>query len=372
MFDGRRRSKICIALSHRCSRMGSKMKLCMVDELTGEEILAKDIFTIEYKILLSEGTVLKHEYIEKLKELNIRQVYIKEEEPDTKTVMILKEDVEETFKSKVKSILEKHTYSHNNKLVELCQTADYIITNILEEEEVVEKIYDIKERSSDIYEHSINLCSLAIIVALKMDLPQETVHDIGVSCLLHDLGLRYLAIEYGDQDLSELSEKELSEYKKHPIYAYSALRDETWISERSKNMILYHHERLDGSGYPLKATDICKECRIVQICDDFDEKICGIGCKRKKVYEAVEYLKSNKDIKFDGRIVDIFLEFTAVYPAGTIIKTNEGETGIVLYQNKQFPDRPVIRITKDRNGIAVDKVKDLAEIRDVYVEEVIE
>lgn len=372
MFDGRRRSKICIALSHRCSRMGSKMKLCMVDELTGEEILAKDIFTIEYKILLSEGTVLKHEYIEKLKELNIRQVYIKEEEPDTKTVMILKEDVEETFKSKVKSILEKHTYSHNNKLVELCQTADYIITNILEEEEVVEKIYDIKERSSDIYEHSINLCSLAIIVALKMDLPQEIVHDIGVSCLLHDLGLRYLAIEYGDQDLSELSEKELSEYKKHPIYAYSALRDETWISERSKNMILYHHERLDGSGYPLKATDICKECRIVQICDDFDEKICGIGCKRKKVYEAVEYLKSNKDIKFDGRIVDIFLEFTAVYPAGTIIKTNEGETGIVLYQNKQFPDRPVIRITKDRNGIAVDKVKDLAEIRDVYVEEVIE
>lgn len=372
MFDGRRRSKICIALSHRCSRMGSKMKLCMVDELTGEEILAKDIFTIEYKILLSEGTVLKHEYIEKLKELNIRQVYIKEEEPDTKTVMILKEDVEETFKSKVKSILEKHTYSHNNKLVELCQTADYIITNILEEEEVVEKIYDIKERSSDIYEHSINLCSLATIVALKMDLPQEIVHDIGVSCLLHDLGLRYLAIEYGDQDLSELSEKELSEYKKHPIYAYSALRDETWISERSKNMILYHHERLDGSGYPLKATDICKECRIVQICDDFDEKICGIGCKRKKVYEAVEYLKSNKDIKFDGRIVDIFLEFTAVYPAGTIIKTNEGETGIVLYQNKQFPDRPVIRITKDRNGIAVDKVKDLAEIRDVYVEEVIE
>lgn len=348
------------------------MKLCKVDELTGKETLAKDVFTIEYKILLSEGTVLKHEYIQKLKELNVRQVYIKEEGPDTKTVMILKEDVEELFKSKVKSILEKHTYSHNTKLVELCETADYIITNILEEEEVVEKIYDIKERSSDIYEHSINMCSLATIVALKMGLSQETVHDIGVSCLLHDLGLRYLAIDYDDQELSELSEREYAEFKKHPVYAYSALRDETWISNESKNMILYHHERLDGSGYPLKATDITKECRIIQICDAFDEMICGIGCKRKKVYEAVEYLKRNKDIKFDGRIVDIFLEFTAVYPAVTIVKTNEGETGVVLYQNKQFPDRPVIRITKDRNGIAVDKVKDLSEINHVYVEEVIE
>lgn len=348
------------------------MKLCKVDQLIGKEILARDVFTTEYKILLSEGTVLKYEYIQKLKELNIRQVYIKEKELDTKTVMILKEDVEKTFKSKVKSILERHTYSHNTNLVELCQTADYIITNILEEEEVVEKIYDIKERSSDIYEHSINLCSLATIVALKMGLSQETVHDIGVGCLLHDLGLRYLAIVYDDQDISQLSEKEFAEFKKHPVYAYTALRDETWISNDSKDMILYHHERLDGSGYPLKATDISKECRIVQICDAFDEMICGIGCKRKKVYEAVEYLKRNKDIKFDGKIVDILLEFTAVYPAGTIIKTNEGETGIVLYQNKQFSDRPVIRITKDRNGIAVDKVKDLAEINNVYVEEVIE
>mgnify|MGYP001068732721 FL=1 len=348
------------------------MKLCKVDQLIGKEILARDVFTTEYKILLSEGTVLKYEYIQKLKELNIRQVYIKEKELDTKTVMILKEDVEKTFKSKVKSILERHTYSHNTNLVELCQTADYIITNILEEEEVVEKIYDIKERSSDIYEHSINLCSLATIVALKMGLSQETVHDIGVGCLLHDLGLRYLAIVYDDQDISQLSEKEFAEFKKHPVYAYTALRDETWISNDSKDMILYHHERLDGSGYPLKATDISKECHIVQICDAFDEMICGIGCKRKKVYEAVEYLKRNKDIKFDGKIVDILLEFTAVYPAGTIIKTNEGETGIVLYQNKQFPDRPVIRITKDRNGIAVDKVKDLAEINNVYVEEVIE
>ncbi len=299
-------------------------------------------------------------------------MYIKDDQPDTKTVMILKEDVEETFKSKVKSILEKHTYSHNNKLVELCQPADYIIPNMRQEDEVGEQIYDIKERTSDIYEHSINLCSLATIVALKMELPQQTVHDIGVSSLLHDLGLRYLAIDFGYQDLSELSEREFAEYKKHPVYAYTALRDETWISNESKNMILYHHERLDGSGYPLKATDISKECRIIQVCDAFDEMICGIGCRRKKVYEAVEYLKSNKDIKFDSKIVDIFLEFTAVYPTGTIVRTSEGETGVVLYQNKQSPDRPVIRITKDRNGIAVDKVKDLSEISNVYVEEVIE
>lgn len=348
------------------------MKLCKVNDLTGKEILAKDIITPEYKILLSAGTILKQDYIQKLQELDIKDVYIKEDQPDAKTVIILREEVGENIRFKVKNILEKHTYSHNEELVELCQTADNIISNILEEDGVIEKIFDIKGRSSDIYEHSINLCSLATIVALKMKLPQQTVHDIGVSCLLHDLGLRYLTIEYENQNLDMLSEAEYGEYKKHPVYGYSALRSENWISNASKNMILYHHERLDGSGYPLRATEIPKECRIIQICDAFDEMICGIGCERSKVYEAVEYLKTFRNIKFDGEIVDIFLQFTAVYPAGSIVKTNEGEIGVVLYQNKDFPDRPVIRITKDKKGKKVDVIKDLIQINHIFIEEVIE
>lgn len=348
------------------------MKLYKVDDLTGKEILAKDVITSEYQILLSAGTLLKQDYIQKLKELDIKDVYIKEDEPDTKTVVILRQEVEEIFKSKVRNILEKHTYSHNEELIELCHTADHIIENILEEDGVVEKIYDIKGRSSDIYEHSISICSLATIVALKMGLQEQTVHDIGVSCLLHDLGLRYLTIEYENQNLSELSEAEYGEYKKHPVYGYSALRSENWISNASKNMILYHHERIDGSGYPLRATEIPKECRIIQVCDAFDEMICGIGCKRAKVYEAIEYLKAYKNIKFDGEVVDIFLEFTAVYPAGSIVRTNEGEIGVVLYQNKKFPDRPVIRITKDKKGKKVDVIKDLIQVNNIFIEEVIE
>lgn len=326
----------------------------------------------EYQVLLSAGTLLIQEYIDKLKELDVVEVYIKEDQVDTRSVVILREEVEQSLKLKVREILEKHTYSHNEELIELAQTADKIITNILEENEVVEKIYDIKERNSDIYEHSISICSLSTILALKMGLSQKTVHDIGVSCLLHDLGLRYLTIKYDNRDMAMLSDIEYAEYKKHPVYGYSALHNEKWISNESKNMILYHHERLDGSGYPLKAVDIPLDCRIIQVCDAFDEMICGIGCKRMKVYEAIEYLKAYKDIKFDGKIVDVFLEFTAVYPAGTTIKTNEGEIGTVLYQNKKFPDRPVIRINMDKNGQKTDIIKNLLEIKNIYIEEVME
>lgn len=351
------------------------MKLYKVSDLKGNEVLARAIMTPELRVLLSEGIKLRPEYIQKIKDLGITEVYVEENnEVDMEEVVLLKADVENFFRDRVKSILEKHTYSRNDELMELIQTADNIITNILEEEEVVEKIYDIRERSSDIYEHSISICSLATLTALKLKLSKENVHEIGVGCLLHDLGLRYLTIEYADQDISSLSKIELAEYRKHPIYGYSALKNENWISDISKNIILYHHEQLDGSGYPLKAKEIPFEAQIVNICDTFDEMICGIGCKRYKVYEAVEYLKTFKGSKFNPEIVNVFLEFTAVYPAGSRIILSDNSIGKVIRQNKEFPDRPVVQIIKDKNGKDVnnENIIDLIKVNNIFIEKVLE
>lgn len=350
------------------------MRLCKIEDLKGGEILARAIMTPEFRVLLYEETELRQEYIEKIKELGITEVYVKEQEQaHIQEVVLLKSEVEDTFREKVKTILEKHTYSKNTELIELCHIADGIISNILEEDAVVEKIFDIKERSSDIYEHSISICSLATLTALKLNMSKEDVHDIGVGCLLHDLGLRYLTIEYQNQELTNLSKLELAEYKKHPVYGYVALKDESWISEKSKNIILYHHEQTDGSGYPLKARDIPKEAVIVNICDTFDEMICGIGCKRYKVYEAVEYLKTFKGIKFDAEVVDVFLEFTAVYPVGSEVLLSNHSIGRVIRQNKEFPDRPVLQIMKDENGKIPGKeiITDLIKVNHVFIEKVL-
>lgn len=343
-----------------------------VEELTGNEILDRALISWDYQVILPEGAVIRQEYIDKLIDLGIREVCVCEEEGIHES-LILKTDIESSVKEKVREILEKHTYKHSSNLEELSQTADNIINNILQEERVVEKVYDIKQRNADIYEHSISICSLAILTALKMKLPVNSIHDIGVACLLHDIGLRYQTYDFSNKDLNELSDYEISEYKKHPIYGYSALKDETWLSDISKDIILMHHERINGSGYPLKTRNISLECRIVSICDAFDERICGIGCKRIKVYEAIEYLKFHKDKKFDGKVVDIFLNFTAVYPVGTHVLTSEGEIGVVVEQNRDFQDRPILRIIQDRNGGDVKKeiIKDLVKIQNLFIEQVV-
>ena len=286
----------------------------------------------------------------------------------------MKADIEESVKKRVRDILEKHTYKNNTDLIELSYAADNIIATILEEDQVIEKVYDIKQRSADLYEHSICICSLAILTSLKLKLPITTIHNIGVACLLHDIGLRYQTFDFNNLDINSLSEFDLAEYKKHPIYGYTVLKEERWLSTASKNIVLFHHEFLDGTGFPLKTKEVPFEAQIVTVCDVFDEMICGIGCQRIKVYEAIEYLKTFRDIKFDNRIVNVLLSFTAVYPAGTHVLTSEGETAIVISQNKDFQDRPIIRIIKDKNGDDVfdERIINLVKVFNVFIEKALD
>lgn len=345
-----------------------------LDELALNEILARDIMTDDVRVILSKGTILKPRYIRKLKELGIEKVCVQHNDIRHNEIVILKDEVELDIKEKVKDILERHTYHHNQELEKLSEEADHVIGIIVQEDEVIEQVYDIKERSADIYEHSINLCSLSVLTALKLQLSDSIVHDIGVGSLLHDIGLRYLSIDYKNKNLTTLSEADLIEYKKHPVNGYYALKDENWISEIGKNIILYHHEGLDGSGFPLHATSLPIQVQIVNVCDAFDEMICGIGYEKVKVYAAVEYLKTFKNKKFNGKIVDVFLQFIAAYPVNTKVLTNEGELAVVISQNKEFTDRPVIRIIADKYGNVVNDViiKDLVQIHSLFIEKVVD
>ncbi len=345
-----------------------------IADIQDNDILAKPILTFDYQIILPQGATLKKEYIPRLRELGVLEVDIRDIKTIMNEIVILKSDIEDSVKEKVKNILERHTYQNNQELIGLSETTDNIISTILEEGQVVERIFDIKERSTDIYEHSISICSLAILTALKLNVDKQKIHDIGVGCLLHDIGMRYSTTDFVHRDVGELSGIELSEYKKHPVNGFSSVQQETWISDISKQIILYHHERMDGTGFPLRIKDIPFECKIVNVCDAFDEMICGISEKQKKVYEAVEFLKNFKNKKFDGKIVDAFLAFTAVYPAGTYIITNEGELAVVIAQNKDFQERPIIRIIKDKDGNDVKEeiIKDMVKIHNIYIEKVID
>lgn len=346
-----------------------------IEEIVGNEILSKPLLTKDYQIILPEGAQLRPDYVERLKSLGITDVWVLEEYYDESDALsVLKDNICSSVKQKVKDILERHTYQNNEELSELSTTVNHVMNAILEDENVLEQMFEMRQRSSDLYEHSINVCALSILTALKCKLDQKSIHDLGVGCLLHDIGLRYQTLDAFRLNMSEISKQDMAEYKKHPVYGYDALKNEKWLSTTSLNIILLHHETLDGEGFPVHSKQISQECRIAMVCDTFDEMISGIGCKRVKLYEVVEYLKNYKNVKFDGKAVDAFLSFVAVYPTGTTVITNEGERGIVVRQNKDFQERPIIRITHNNKGEEVTGIviKDLVKVHNIFIENVIE
>ena len=401
------------------------MRLVTVEDLKDGDVLANDVLLEDYTVVLGKGTVIKEPYIEKLREMSIFTVYIedepaksepkeeqrtppKKEEPkktpapaktqaqapapaktqtpkasapqnkkspekqpkpriEMQAVTILRDDVEKQVSDKVKDILELHVYQRTETLKRIAETAQNIISDILEEDEVVEKVYDVKERSADIYEHSVQVCTIATLIALKLGLAEREVYDIGVASLMHDLGLRYLVVRYEDQDINLLPAKDQEEYKKHSIYGYTAIKNEDWLSENAKNIVLNHHEHKDGSGYPLGTDLVSRMVQIVGVCDEFDELICGIGKARVRVHEAINLIRNYSGIWYADDIVEAFLQLIAVYPVGSRVKTNQGEVGIVMRQNVHFPERPVLRIVEDKFGQVMMKEKFVDLIKDTTV-----
>ena len=97
--------------------------------------------------------------------------------------------------------------------------------------------------------------------------------DLVMASLLHDIGLRYITTPFIGIDFDEMTPAQVFEFKKHTIYGYTALSKVSWLNEDTLKMILSHHERIDGSGYPLRQRDQDIKCRIIQAVDAY---VCGL------------------------------------------------------------------------------------------------
>lgn len=341
------------------------MRIIDVKDLKGGEILAADIMTEDFIVLIGKGSVIKKEYIERLKELNITHIKIEEDENIQYNSFILKKEVQEVCLVKIRDVLEHHTYNDNSELVKIEKAAQEVIEDIMSDEDVCEKVYELKDRTPDVYEHSLTVCSMATLIAIKLNFDKDTIKDISVASLLHDLGLRYITIPFYNIEVAKLSKKEIEEYKKHTVYGYTAVSHENWISDRAKKILLFHHEKLNGVGYPLHAHDIPIEYQVLGVCETFDELVCGIGSKQVKLSEAVEFMKDIRGKYFDDKVMQAFFELIAIYPIGGKVRLSNGIEAVVLSQNKGFPERPVLKEIKTNNII------DLVKIHNIVIEEII-
>lgn len=348
------------------------MRKMYVENIKGTEILARHIYTGNDAILLSQGIRIKASYIGKLKELGIDYIYVEDElSAGIEIEDFIDEKTRNQCKNEVKNIIEKYSTSGKVELDAISQVAQNVIEDILSNKEVVINISDIRREDEYTYSHSVSVCSLAVLTALKRGYTTDKARDLAIGALLHDLGKALIPNHILNKE-DHLTPPELEILKQHVIHGYEAVKNEIWLSAISKVVILTHHERIDGSGYPFGWTGdkIHESAKIVAVCDVFDSMINKKADREAyKIYEAIEYLTAMKGILFDVDVVNTFTEYIAMYPSGTGVITDKGDKAIVMKQNKGFPTRPIIKLLSRENGESYEKLieVDLSKENTIFI-----
>ncbi|WP_052646836.1 HD-GYP domain-containing protein [Paenibacillus terrae] len=159
--------------------------------------------------------------------------------------------------------------------------------------------------------HSSNVAKYAYQVAKSMKLSNEACKNIYIGCKLHDLGKIYIPEGILNKP-GQLSEEEFLLLKEHPLRGYQVV-SQIPVFENTcvPDIVLYHHERVDGKGYPkgLSKEEIPIEARIVAVCDAYDAMTTSRSYRNAMAPEqAIDIIKNNIGTQFDPTVTDHFLE----------------------------------------------------------------
>ncbi len=183
------------------------------------------------------------------------------------------------------------------------------------------------------YFHSINVTVLSLILARAVGVgSEEVMRDIAQGAVLHDIGKTMVPSQVLLKD-DELTGAETKLMQMHPEYGIKLMDSVLDLPSRVRSIILYHHERADGSGYPkgIKADAVDEAVRIVAIADAYDTLCNQRIVKRSKMpSEALSHMYKNELAKYDKTVLSAFIKSLGIYPPGTIVKLASGKVGIVM------------------------------------------
>ncbi|MGD8926658.1 MAG: HD-GYP domain-containing protein [Thioalkalispiraceae bacterium] len=207
----------------------------------------------------------------------------------------------------------------------------------------------LKERHEYTLTHSVNVCILALTFGRHLKLDRAELELLGLGALLHDIGKLKVPSEVLDKP-GRLSPEEFEIMKTHPVEGHKILKSDEHMPLESLEVVLHHHERINGAGYPdnLHGDHISLITKMSSIVDVYDA-ITSDRCYHDGIspYKALQNIYSWAKNDFDMQLVEEFMSCMGIYPVGTIVELNDGQTGIVLSATEKTRLRPIVLLIKD-------------------------
>lgn len=348
------------------------MRRVSVDSIPVGVKLARTIFSSDGGVLLAEGIELREGYVEQLKKRGISEIYLDDDISAGISVSdVVKEQTRNEAVVLVKKMMDGYNFSVSDDVEKVKAMVNELINELILNNDILYNLTEIKTVDDYTFEHSVNVCILSLITGIGLGFDNERLRELGTGAMLHDIGKLCIPREILKKP-SQLTVDEFEEIKKHTILGYEILKKSDRLSLTSSYIAFGHHERYDGSGYPLhlKNDSIQIFARIVAIADVYDALTSDrVYRKKLKPNEVYEYITSLGIYHFDPQIVESFVKYVTVYPIGTGVLLNTKERAIVVRDNRSMPTRPLVRIVYDdkMRRLALPREIDLSEQSSIFI-----
>ncbi|WP_099188913.1 HD-GYP domain-containing protein [Tepidibacter mesophilus] len=346
-----------------------------------EYYVAKPIYSNGI-VLLQENVKLNINYITQLNSKNIQYIYINDEisegiDPSDTISLEKYREVKEVIKDQFNMAKKGKDIGLNMNMIN--NTISELLDVITSKRDISYSINEIRMVDDYLYEHSLNVMVSCLYTGILMQYDRIKLQKLALGALLHDIGKVFVDTEILNKP-GKLTFEERIEIEKHPELGYRYLSDNygNEISSMSKQIILQHHEKWNGKGYPnqLGGDSIYELARICSVADVFDALTSDRPYRKKMpIYKASEYIYSLGHNDFDFDIVKLFLSRIVKFKEGSIVKLSDSSKGIVYNQNKHMLDRPILRLVVDKNGKNVNHKNifiDLIEENTLFIEKQLE
>jgi len=228
----------------------------------------------------------------------------------------------------------------SRKVIQSC------VKSILSNANALLWLTQLKDQDSYTSEHCLRVGILAIAFGRFMGFEGEELEMLGLCGMLHDVG----KMKVPDDILNKpgrLTRIEFDIMKEHSVLGMQILKQQKGMDKLIVETAHYHHERLDGKGYPeqLNAEYLHRFVRMISVVDVYDAITSTRPYKDgSPAFDALKILFSERGQHFDSELVEAFIRMVGLYPPGTLVEMTNGEVGIVVSANPGSRLRPKVEL----------------------------
>jgi len=201
-----------------------------------------------------------------------------------------------------------------------------------------------KLKNEDIFRHAISVSALMVALADRMKLTGPEIHNCGLGGLLLDIGVNYLP-QWADPWVGGRRQQDEPIWQSHVMLGYRALQNDDDLPQVVLDACLFHHERIDGSGYPQQCAgeDIPLVARMAALCDSFEFLLTGTARRPALDPAAAVAELRERSGAYDPEILRLFIETVGLYPVGSFVVLASRKLAMVIDEDREDTLRPVVQ-----------------------------